>query len=424
VRLSKFFMPVLKENPSEAKVLSHTLMLRAGMIRQLSSGLYNFLPLAVMVMDKIKSIVKKNLDESGCLEIITPSIQPASLWVESGRYDGYGKEMLRMKDRHDNDLLYSPTAEEVITDIMRNNSFSYRDYPKTLYQTTWKFRDEIRPRFGLMRGREFLMNDSYSFDLDQASAEKSYKNIFSTYIKIFREIGVTAVPVAADNGVIGGDLSHEFHILASTGESEVFLDRRFLTAMEKTGDYDDLKHFYSAADEKADKNKHQELGENLISARGIEVGHIFNFGEKYSRSMNLQVVLADGSKTYPNMGSYGIGISRVMAAVIESSHDNRGIIWPASIAPFDVIVINLRHDDVKCVEVAENIYNQMKVNKSVLYDDTNQSAGAKMATADLIGVPWQLIIGPKNLANNLVELKNRKTGEVRLVNLEEITKVL
>lgn len=424
MKITQFFIPILKENPSEAVVTSHILMLRSGMIRQLSSGLYNFLPLAVRVLDKIKKIIKKNLDEVGCLEIITPAIQPATLWIESGRYDGYGKEMLRMTDRHENNLLYSPTAEEVITDIMRNNSFSYRDYPKILYQTTWKFRDEIRPRFGLMRGREFLMNDAYSFDLHEEGAVISYKKIFSCYIKIFKELGITAIPAAADNGVIGGDLSHEFHILAKNGESGIFVDKAYLDAVQHTEEFDKLKNYYAATDEKIDEKKHAELGENLISARGIEVGHIFNFGDKYSKAMNLQIMNQNGEKVYPNMGSYGIGVTRVMAAVIEACHDEKGIIWPEAIAPFDVIVINLRHDHENCAKIAEKLFNELRQTKEVLYDDSQQSAGSKLATADLIGIPYQIIVGPKNIENGKVEFKNRKTGEIKLVDIDMVKNLL
>jgi prolyl-tRNA synthetase len=424
MRLSNFYIPILKENPSEASVVSHKLMLRAGMIRQITSGIYSFLPLGVKLLNKIKKIIDYRMQEAGCLEMILPCVQPATLWRQSGRYDDYGKEMLRIVDRHDADLLFGPTAEEVVTDIVKSTLNSYRSYPKILYQTTWKFRDEVRPRFGLMRGREFLMKDAYSFDLDEHGAVESYKLIYTTYLKIFADMGITAVPVKADNGVIGGDLSHEFHVVASTGESGLYLDTKFLEAMQKSQDFDHLQGYYAATDEKMDLKKQEELGSDLIISRGIEVGHIFNFGEKYSKAMNLEVSLPDGKKIYPNMGSYGIGVTRVAAAIVEASHDERGIIWPKEVSPFDIMLVSLNMGDSKCAEVGENLYKNLSNKFDVLYDDTLDSAGSKLAIADLLGISTQVIIGPKNLLHNKVEIKDRRTGKLTLVDISQIEDVL
>ena len=424
MRLTNYYIPILRENPSEATIVSHRLMLRCGMIRQVTAGIYGFLPLGVRVLNKIKNIIDKRLQEAGCLEVIMPTVQPASLWHKTGRYDAYGKETLRMKDRHENELLFAPTAEDVITEIVSTTLNSYRSFPKILYQTSWKFRDEIRPRFGLMRGREFLMKDAYSFDLTEAGAVQSYKLIYSTYLKIFEDMGLTAVPVRADNGVIGGDLSHEFHVIAQTGESELYLDKRILDAIKLNKDFDSLKDYYAATDEKRDEEKHNELGENLNVSRGIEVGHVFNFGTKYSESLNLQITLPDGSKALPNMGSYGIGVSRLAAAIIESSHDERGIIWPASVSPFDIMLINLKNSDSACRELAEKLYQSLATKFEILYDDSEDAVGSKLATADLIGISRQIIIGPKNIAEGKVELKDRKTGKSELINASRIEEFL
>ena len=424
VRLTNYYVPILRENPSEAAVVSHRLMLRSGMIRQVTSGIYGFLPLGVRVLNKIKRIIDIRLQEAGCLEVIMPTVQPASLWHKTGRYDAYGKETLRMKDRHDNELLFAPTAEDVITEIVSTTLNSYRSFPKILYQTSWKFRDEIRPRFGLMRGREFLMKDAYSFDLTEEGAVRSYKLIYSTYLKIFEDMGLVAVPVRADNGVIGGDLSHEFHIIAQTGESELYLDKRILDEIKINKDFDSLNEFYAATDEKRDEKKHEELGENLNVSRGIEVGHVFNFGTKYSEALNLQITLADGSKALPNMGSYGIGVSRLAAAIIEASHDERGIIWPASVSPFDIMLVNLKNSDSACRDLAEKLYQSLTSKFEILYDDTDEAVGSKLATADLIGISKQIIIGPKNIADNKVEIKDRKTGKSELVDISKVDECL
>ena len=420
VRLTNYYLPILRENPSEAAVASHRLMLRSGMIRQVTSGIYSFLPLGVRVLNKIKKIIDKRLQEAGCLEVIMPTVQPASLWRKTGRYDAYGKETLRMHDRHDNELLFAPTAEDVITEIVSTTINSYRSFPKILYQTTWKFRDEIRPRFGLMRGREFLMKDAYSFDLTEESAVRSYKLIYTTYLKIFEDMGLTAVPVRADNGVIGGDLSHEFHIIAETGESELYLDKNLLNEIKNNKNFDSLNKFYAATDEKRDLKKHEELGENLSISRGIEVGHVFNFGLKYSQALNLQITLPDGSKAYPNMGSYGIGVSRLAAAIIEASHDERGIIWPRSVSPFDLMLINLKSSDEKCTQLAEKIYQSIADDFEILYDDSDETVGSKLATADLIGIATQIIVGPKHATDGKVELKDRKTGKSELIDAAKL----
>lgn len=420
MRLTNYYVPILRENPSEAAIVSHRLMLRSGMIRQVTSGIYSFLPMGVRVLNKIKKIIDNRMQEAGCLEVIMPTVQPASLWRQTGRYEAYGKETLRMHDRHENELLFAPTAEDVITEIVSSTLNSYRSFPKILYQTTWKFRDEIRPRFGLMRGREFLMKDAYSFDLTAESAAQSYKLIYSTYLKIFEDLGLTAVPVRADNGVIGGDLSHEFHIIADTGESELYLDKSLLNEIKTNKDFDSLNKFYAATDEKRDLKKHEELGDNLSISRGIEVGHIFNFGTKYSEALDLQITLPDGTKAFPNMGSYGIGVSRLAAAIIESSHDERGIIWPKSLSPFDVMLINLKSADEKCTRLAEKIYQSLADKLEVLYDDTDDTIGSKLATADLIGIATQIIIGPKHAADDKLELKDRKTGQSQLIDAAKL----
>jgi prolyl-tRNA synthetase len=413
MRLSQYFLPVLKEKPAEAQVASHALMLRAGMIRQQASGIYSWLPLGLKVLQNISEIVRKSMNEAGCIELLMPCMQPAELWIESGRYEAYGKEMLRIKDRHDNDLLFGPTAEEVITDIFKNTVQSYRDLPKILYNIQWKFRDEVRPRFGIMRGREFLMKDAYSFDIDHDTAVASYHRIYEAYIKTFRALGLTAIPVRADTGPIGGELSHEFHIVADTGESAIYYDERFdLLADDLANDLDLMRSLYAAADEMHVEEKCPIPLHQLRTARGIEVGHIFNFGTKYSEKMGAMVTNSKGESVAVEMGSYGIGVSRLAAAIIESSHDERGIIWPEEMAPFKVSILNLATDNAECNAIAEEIYQIFCAEKvEALYDDTDARAGQKFATHDLIGSPWQIIVGPKKAAQNLVELKHRKTGE-------------
>ncbi|NBV06911.1 MAG: proline--tRNA ligase [Proteobacteria bacterium] len=422
MRLSQYFLPTLKENPVDATVASHQLMIRAGMIRQTASGIYTWLPLGLKVLRKVEQIIRQEMDKTGALEVLMPTIQPAELWQESGRYDAYGKEMLRIKDRHDRDILYGPTHEEVITDIFRKNVTSYKDLPKNFYQIHWKFRDEIRPRFGLMRGREFLMKDSYSFDIDEVSAKKTYNLMYETYFKIFRRMGLKPMAVRADTGAIGGDLSHEFHLLADTGESAIYYDKKFdeLTESENFN-IEEMQSLYAMADEMHEEAKCPIPVNQLKSRRGIEVGHIFNFGLKYSKALEASVMGITSDKIYPNMGSYGIGVSRVVAAAIEANHDANGIIWPKEIAPFQIALINVRFGDELCEKTCEEIYNKLQAQGlEVIYDDTKASLGQKFSIADLIGIPTQIIVGPKSAAQGKVEIKNRKTGEKKEIRIEEI----
>ncbi len=419
MKLSQYFLPTLKENPVDATVVSHQLMIRAGMIRQTASGIYTWLPLGLKILRKVECIIKEEMDKSGALEVLMPTIQPAELWQESGRYDAYGKEMLRIKDRHDRDILYGPTHEEVITDIFRKNVTSYKDLPKNFYQIHWKFRDEIRPRFGLMRGREFLMKDSYSFDIDAVAAKKTYNLMYETYFKIFRALGLKPMAVRADTGAIGGDLSHEFHILADTGESAIFYDKKF--DQLQNFDVAEMQSLYAMADEMHVAEKCPIPENQLNSRRGIEVGHIFNFGLKYSKAMEAGVMGPDGSKFYPNMGSYGIGVSRIVAAAIEANHDDKGIIWPKEIAPFQVALINVRAGDELCDKTCDEIYHKLQAQGiDVIYDDTKNSLGQKFATADLIGIPTQITVGPKSAAAGKVEIKDRKSGEKKEVEIAQL----
>ena len=422
MRLSKYFLPTLKENPIDATVVSHQLLVRSGMIRQTASGIYSWLPLGLKVLRKVEKIIKEEMDKAGALEVLMPTIQPAELWIESGRYEAYGKEMLRIKDRHDRDILYGPTHEEVVTDLFRKNITSYKDLPKNLYQIHWKFRDEIRPRFGLMRGREFLMKDSYSFDLNEEDARKTYDLMYETYFKIFRKMGLKPIALRADTGAIGGDLSHEFHILADVGESAIFYDKKFDELSEEQEiDIAQTQQIYAMADDLHIPEKCPIPADQLVSKRGIEVGQVFNFGLKYSKAMEASVMGAGGEKIYPNMGSYGIGVSRVVAAAIEANHDENGIIWPAQISPFAVILINIRVGDEACDKACEELYSKLEsIGVEVLYDDTKNSLGQKFSVADLIGVPTQIIVGPKSLALGKVEIKNRKTGEKSEVSLDEV----
>lgn len=430
MRLSQYFLPTLKETPIDATVVSHQLLLRSAMIRQTASGIYSWLPLGLRVLRKVENIIRQEMDKAGAQEILMPTIQPAELWIESQRYDAYGKEMLRIKDRHDRDLLYGPTHEEVVTDLFRKNISTYKDLPKNLYQINWKFRDEIRPRFGLMRGREFLMKDSYSFDIDEENARKTYNLMYQTYYKIFLKMGLKPIALRADTGAIGGDLSHEFHILADVGESAIFYDKKLEEFFEKNHldssqdfNIDELQKIYAMADDLHDEKNCPVAKENLVSRRGIEVGQVFNFGLKYSQAMQASVMGMNGEKIYPNMGSYGIGVSRVVSACIEANHDDKGIIWPKPLAPFAVILINVRSNDELCLKACEEIYQQLQQqNIEVLYDDTNNSLGQKFAIADLIGIPLQIIIGPKSIANNIVEIKERKTSQIQQINRDELMK--
>jgi prolyl-tRNA synthetase len=429
MRLSQYFLPLLRENPSEAQIVSHRLMLRAGMIRQSSAGIYCWLPLGLRVLKKIERIVREEQNRAGAQEILMPTIQPAELWRESGRYDDYGKEMLRIRDRHDREMLYGPTNEEQVTEIVRASIKSYRDLPKLLYHIQWKFRDEVRPRFGVMRGREFLMKDAYSLDLDADGAKRSYNKMFAAYLRTFVRMGLKAIPMQADPGPIGGDLSHEFIILADAGESDVFFDRRWretdIPLIEV--DYrDDLEPIfqrwtasYAATDEKHNPASCPIPEAELISARGLEVGHIFYFGDKYSRPMQALVSGPDGAAVPLQMGSYGIGVSRLPGALIEANHDEAGIIWPESVAPFRVGLINLRASDVRCRAAADELYGKFhNAGIEVLYDDRDESPGAKFATMDLIGLPAHIILGPRGVAAGTVEIKNRRTGERQDMSVE------
>ncbi len=418
MRLSEYFLPVIKEEPKEAEIVSHRLMLRAGMVRQLAAGMYNWLPLGHRVLRKISQIVREEMDRAGCLEMLMPTLQPAELWQESGRYEDYGKEMLRIVDRHERPLLYGPTNEEVITDIFRKNVRSYKELPMNLYHIQWKFRDEIRPRFGVMRGREFLMKDAYSFAVDKAGAEAQYDQMFRAYLRVFRRMGLHAIPLRAETGAIGGNLSHEFHIVADTGESALFYDPAFeALAAEEEPDIEQMKALYAAADEQHDPAK---APKEIRERRGIEVGHIFYFGTKYSEALGATVMNAEGKEVPVEMGSYGVGISRLVGAIIEANHDEAGIIWPNSVAPFDVGLINLKAGDAECDAAAEKLYAALQQNEiDVLYDDRKESAGAKFATMDLIGL-HQIALGPRGVKAGMVELKCRQTGKKEEVRYEDV----
>ena len=433
MRLSQSLIPTLKETPAEAQIVSHRLMLRAGLVRQMASGIYAWLPAGLKVLNKIAAIVRQEQNACGAQEMLMPTIQSADLWRESGRYDAYGKEMLRITDRHDRELLFGPTNEEMITAIVRDATKSYRDLPQTLYHIQWKFRDEVRPRFGVLRGREFLMKDAYSFDLDYDGALLSYKKMLLAYMRTFQRIGITAIPMRADTGQIGGDLSHEFHILAPTGESGVFYDSDFESGDALSVNYDlpSIDAFYegnttkyAATDEKHDLAAWAKLpDERKREGRGIEVGQIFYFGKKYSEAMNFSVPGPDGTKIFPEMGSYGIGVSRLVGAIIEAKHDDAGIIWPDAIAPFSAGLLNLRQGDPTTDAICETVH--AKLGADCLYDDREERAGAKFAEADLMGHPWQIIVGPRGAAAGKVELKRRATGERSELSLEDaLAKVL
>jgi len=432
MRLSQAFLPVLKESPSDAQIVSHKLMLRAGLVRQTAAGIYAWLPLGLRVLRKIEQIVREEQDRAGAIELLMPTLQSADLWRQSGRYDAYGPEMLRIKDRHDREMLYGPTNEEMITAIFAGDTKSYRELPRTLYHIQWKFRDEVRPRFGVMRGREFLMKDAYSFDLDEAGARQSYYKQMLAYLRTFERLGIKAVPMKAASGPIGGDLSHEFIVLAPTGESEVFFDAAYeemdwaragLDYADEGGlkaMFDQVSGTYAATDETHDEARWSEVPEaRRRTGRGIEVGHIFYFGTKYSEAMNLRVSGPDGAMVTPQMGSYGVGVSRLVGAIIEASHDEQGIVWPDAVAPWAVGLVTMRGDDAASKQAAGDLYDKLTTaGIEVLYDDRDERGGAKLAGMDLMGLPRQVIMGPRGLAAGTVELKDRRTGEKQEISLE------
>ena len=438
MRLSRYFLPILKENPSEAQIASHRLMLRSGMIKQSAAGIYSWLPLGLKVLKNVENIVHEEQEKAGHLAMLMPTIQAADLWRESGRYDDYGEEMLRFKDRHDRDMLFTPTAEELITDIFRSHVKSYKDLPITMYQIQWKFRDERRPRFGVMRGREFYMKDGYNFDLTKKDALHSYNRHLVSYLRTYERMGLQAIPMRADSGPIGGEDTHEFLVLADTGESEVFYDKAVteLTFGDRDIDFDNVEQCQSIMEEFTDKyartdETHDEVTFGQIPeerrqiARGIEVGQIFYFGTKYSEALGALVQDADGQINPVHMGSHGIGVSRLVGAIIEANHDAKGIIWPEAVTPFHCGIINLKQGDEEADKACESIY--LKLNNAgldPLYDDREERAGGKFATMDLIGLPWRVTVGPRGLKNGVVELTNRRTGESENVSIDEAVKKL
>ena len=433
MRLNRYFMPVLRDTPKEAEIISHQLMLRAGMIRQESAGIYSWLPTGLRVLKRIEQIVREEQNRTGAIEVLMPTIQPADLWRKSGRYDDYGAEMLRIKDRGERDMLYGPTNEEMITDIFRQGVKSYRDLPRNLYHIQWKFRDERRPRFGVMRGREFLMKDAYSFDLTAEAGKHSYNKMFVAYLRTFARMGLKAIPMVAETGPIGGDQSHEFLVLAETGESGVFFDRQFYDMDWSAFDinYDDVGKVAKVVDGftrsyAATEDKHVVADfearvpeARRMSGRGIEVGQVFFFGTKYSKPMGCVVQGPTGEQIAVQSGSYGVGVSRLVAAIIEVSHDAAGIIWPVPVAPFEVGLINLKAGDAATDAACNDLYAKLeKAGIEVLYDDTDERAGGKFASMDLIGLPYQLIVGPKGLKDGVVELKTRAGGAKETLSAE------
>ncbi len=423
MRLSKYFLPLLKETPAEASIASHRLMLRAVMIRQQAAGIYTWLPLGLKVLQKVESIVAQELDRAGCVRVLMPTLQPTELWKESGRYDALGKEMLRFHDRAERELLYSPTCEEMIIDNFRAFVRSYKELPLNLYQINWKFRDEVRPRFGVMRGREFLMKDGYSFHVSLEDATREYSVMYDTYHRIFSRLGLTAIAVSADSGAIGGSLSHEFQVLAENGESQVYYDAAFddIRAGKLQMSGEEMRQLYAAADELHVPEKCPLPEDKLRTARGIEVGHIFLLGRKYTDAMNIDVHGPDGKPLRVEMGTYGIGVSRLVGAIIEASHDEAGIIWPDAVAPFQIGLINLRPGDETCDRMADELYQALwHHGYDILYDDSDARAGEKFARMDLIGVPWQIIVGPKTALENKVEMKRRATGERNVISSDVV----
>ncbi len=427
--LSQYFLPTLKDVPAEATIISHQLMLRAGLIRSLASGLYSWLPFGLKVLHNIEDIIRQEMNQSGAHEILMPCIQPASLWKQSGRFaDGsdLSNETLLMKDRHDCQLLFSPTAEEVVCDIFKNNVQSYRDLPKNLYQIQWKFRDEIRPRYGVMRSREFLMKDAYSFDIDEDNALLSYQNMMISYLNAFHSIGLQVIPVRANTGSIGGNYSHEIHVLATTGESTIYYENRLLEKLSSDQfDLNELNDFYAVEEEKYNKMNCPIDPSNLSVSKSIEIGHLFYLGTKYSSAMEVKIQNSKGNVINPHMGCYGIGISRLVGAIIEANHDEKGIVWPIEITPFHCMILCLKSGNDKCDEISQYIYEKLfEHGLDVLIDDTNDSPGVKFTRADLIGIPFQVIIGIKNAEDDLVELKHRVSGEIHLLSKDDAIKAI
>ncbi len=414
--ISKYFLPLLKENPVESSIVSHQLMLRSGMIRQLGSGSYNWLPLGLRVLRKVEDIVRQEMNQAQALEVLTPTVQPAELWKKSGRYQDGGdlaEETLVAKDRHGHELIFSPTAEEVITQLFAQNTQSYRELPKNIYQISWKFRDEIRPRYGVMRSREFLMKDAYSFDLSEKDSLATYERMLLAYLKIYRRMGLNAIPVRASTGSIGGSYSHEMHIIANTGESTIYYDKAILEALnDQNCNLELLESFYASEEEKHIPNLCNVNPNDLCNSKGIEVGHLFYLGDKYSKGMDVKIQTANGTQIHPQMGCYGIGVSRLVGALIEVNHDQDGIVWPVAVAPFQCVLINIRVGDSECDQASLKIYQQLTNNGiEVIYDDTNDSAGIKFAKANLIGIPLQVVVGPRGLKNGIVEVNLRNKNQ-------------
>ena len=437
MHLSKSFVPILKNNPSEAKIKSHQLMLRVGMIKQSSSGIYSWLPLGFKVMKKIEKIVREEQNKIGAQEILMPTIQSSEIWKESGRYEDYGEEMLRIKDRQNREMLYGPTNEELITDIFRSSIKSYKSLPQLLYHIQWKFRDEVRPRFGIMRCREFYMKDAYSFDINDKEAFYSYNKFFLSYLKTFKRMDLTAIPMAADTGPIGGNLSHEFIILAETGESKIFTDKRIFnveysqTLLEKNSLENlrkEYQKYYSVTDEKFDKNEFEKNvnEKDRLMTKGIEVGHIFYFGDKYSKPMDASVDISQGKKDFVKMGSYGIGVSRLVGAIIEAKYDDKNEImkWPLSVAPYEVSIIPMiNKNDISALEKANNINLELEKNNiEAIIDDTDENFSSKIKKMNLIGAPYQIIIG-KQTEGDLLEFKEIGK-EAKKINLKDIIKII
>tara|TARA_Y100000590_G_C15732125_1_gene1017397 strand:- start:19 stop:1308 length:1290 start_codon:yes stop_codon:yes gene_type:complete len=426
MKLSKYFLKPRKDIPSDATLISHKLMIKSSMIKQTTSGIYAWLPLGLKVLKKIENIIRKYHNYYQCQELLMPTIQSSNIWKKSERYNDYGPEMLKFLDRNNNELLYGPTNEELITEIFKEYINSYKNLPLNLYQIQWKFRDEIRPRYGVMRCREFLMKDNYSFDISKKDAQKSYDNMFKCYLEIFNEIGIKVLPVQADSGAIGGDLSHEFHLITKSGDTKILYDKKIgnIDSLDIKKSFNKLRNLYSVTSDKYKEKKDFNIND-LITANGIEIGHIFYFGKKYSEKLNAYVLDQNGKKIYVEMGSYGIGLSRLVAAVIESSNDNKGIIWPKSISPFDIGLINLNSKNSTLVKISTDIYNFLEKNKKeVLFDDTNDRPGEKFANMDLIGIPYQIIVGEKSLKDGNIEIKNRKTNKIEKIKIQNKNNIL